>query len=110
MVINDLPPDVREQVIKELPTNVKEQLRTGLPIILRPVDSSQAAISIVVKPPGVSRYKRPFNFTVTWGQQVLKPNLTLNSVHLYCDQAARGQEVQKTILLYCNLGSAGTET
>jgi hypothetical protein len=93
MVINDLPPDVREQVIKELPTNVKEQLRTGLPIILRPVDSSQAAISIVVKPPGVSRYERPFNFTVTWGQQVLKPNLIRNSVRFYCGLATRGQQI-----------------
>jgi cation transport regulator ChaB len=53
-VISDLPPDIRDQLMKDLPTNIKEQLKTGLPIILRPVDTSQATISIVVKPPVVS--------------------------------------------------------
>jgi hypothetical protein len=42
--------ELQQQLLNNLPSNLKEQLKTGgLPIILRPLDSSAAPISLIIK-------------------------------------------------------------
>jgi hypothetical protein len=42
--------ELQQQLLNDLPSNLKEQLKTGgLPIILRPLDSSAAPISLIIK-------------------------------------------------------------
>ena len=42
--------ELQQQLLNDLPSNLKEQLKTGgLPIILRPLDSSAATISLIIK-------------------------------------------------------------
>jgi hypothetical protein len=42
--------ELQQQLLNDLPSSLKEQLKTGgLPIILRPLDSSAAPISLIIK-------------------------------------------------------------